>query len=240
METTYIFILGCTIGNAVITEIPTWNYFDHAIPRKILYQKINSKAQTRYSRHILIANFFRRKFYCVFQSEKKSYINLILIYVIRAIIFDLLSAFGVSYESHVHVPMQMIAKAAHYRVEKMLRASRTWRVKTAGTELRRYILVIPPRDRKVLVLTRNSPYVYACLFAVPAMWYTREEEEEEEVSWHNQPAHRSWPRATCVGVQRIIAMSAVIYEAIILVCRCRGREGCPVFLSLFLSLSPFF
>lgn len=66
--------------------------------------------------------------------------------------------------------------------------------------------------------------------------YTREEEEEEEVSWHNQPAHRSWPRATCVGVQRIIAMSAVIYEAIILVCRCRGREGCPVFLSLSSSV----
>jgi len=27
-------------------------------------------------------------------------------------------------------------------------------------------------------------------------------------------------------------MSAVIYEAIILVCRCRGREGCPSDLSL--------
>lgn len=36
---------------------------------------------------------------------------------------------------------------------------------------------------------------------------------------------------------RAIAMSAVIYEAIILVCRCRGREGCPPpSLSLFLSL----
>lgn len=59
----------------------------------------------------------------------------------------------------------------------------------------------------------------------------------EEVSWHSQPAHRSWPRATCVGVQRVIAMSAVIYEAIILVCRCRDREGClPLALSLLFLL----
>lgn len=58
------------------------------------------------------------------QSEKKLKASNI-INVIRAVISDLLSAFvSVSYESHVHVPMQMIAETA-LPSRKMRRASRT-------------------------------------------------------------------------------------------------------------------
>lgn len=58
--------------------------------------------------------------------------------------------------------------------------------KDRRTELRRYILVIPPRDRKVPVLTRNSSpriYVYVYIRVFIRRCGTR-----EEVSWHSQPA----------------------------------------------------
>lgn len=123
---------------------------------------------------------------------------------------------------------------------KMRCASRTWRVKTAVWSHGVTYSLSPPRGRKatcpytelgadrVCVFIRSTPATERC---------TREAEvkkEEEEV--FVAASLRSWPRATCVGVQRAerraIAMSAVIYEAIILVCRCRDREGCP-------PISPF-
>lgn len=113
-------------------------------------------------------------------------------------------------------------------------ASRTWRVKTAVWSYGVTYSLSSPRGRKATCpYTELGAGVYACLPVVHRRWGTharrRRRSEEEEV--FVAASLRSWPRVTCVGVQRAeyraIAMSAVIYEAIILVCRCRDHEGCP-------------
>lgn len=111
--------------------------------------------------------------------------------------------------------------------------------KDCRMELWRYILVISGRAAvKRPVLTRNSGP--ACMRVYPR--YTGDEvhtrrggEGGEEGGGGRGGSFRAASsgrdqerRPSECNARRAIAMSAVIYEAIILVCRCRGREGCPL------------
>lgn len=125
----------------------------------------------------------------------------------------------------------------------MRRASRTWRVKTAVWSYGVTYSLSPPRGRKATCPYTELGTDRVCVFIRSAPMESgaharrRWRRKRRKFSW--QPAfgrdrerRASECSARSGAERRAIAMSAVIYEAIILVCRCRDREGCP-------PISPF-
>lgn len=137
----------------------------------------------------------------------------------------------------------MVARRPHYRDKKYDAhhiAHLTCKDRAAHGVTALRVLVISPRGRKVPVLTRNSERPGTRVYPWCRRWGTTREgggsfrgsadrDRERRAS-----EERCSARARARGAERVIAMSAVIYEAVILVCRCRGREGCPL-----LPFSPF-